>query len=474
VGAPDRGAGRACASCGRRLSRYNAGRYCQSCHHGGDDGAGRLAQWEWTAESGARLRELRLRRGMTQETLAGLAGISATMISMIESGTRPLNRLPRILGLAAALRVAPAEIIPGLETPAVPAGSETGLGAPESDNEGDVERRELLRLMGGVALSAPFSGHVEADALRRELDSTVNSPTTKADVAEWERATAQYSLESGVVPPALLLPELLADLEEAQLRWKEAPEPLRAPMARVCGQLSALAASNFFNSGDAMSARRYWRTALRIINLADDRLAQSQVYAFRASLALAENPSTALALAGDAISIADGTPCAGAASGSAVRAQALALLGDHRESERTLQDLTDAFSHLPEAATSSRLDGVGFSEQSMRFTEGWVHAYAGRVSDASKALGAGRSLVPDGHWIAIASWEASMAICLIRGGDPSEGSRHVVSSLGEIPPGFRQATIVRYSAVRALSTIPPGADNAPAVAEARELLRTGG
>jgi hypothetical protein len=264
----------------------------------------------------------------------------------------------------------------------------------------DVERRELLKIMGGMALAAPLSGRISADALRRELDSAINAPTTKADVEEWERVAAQYSTESGVIPPALLLPELLTDLDEALLRLKGAPEYLHGPMARACGQLSALTAANFFNAGSVRNAGRYWRTALRIIVRANDRPVQARLYAFRSSFALAENPSspsTALAFADDAISIADGTPCAGAASGYAMRASALALLGSHQESKKALHGLTNTFSRIPEAATSSHLDGVSFSQQNLHFTEGWVHAYAGRVSDASKALDTGRSMVPDGH-----------------------------------------------------------------------------
>jgi hypothetical protein len=316
-----------------------------------------------------------------------------------------------------------------------------------------------------MAVAAPLSGRVDADALRRGLDSALNIPTAKSDVEEWERVAVQYSAESGVVPPALLLPELLTDLDEALLRLKGSPEPLRGPMSRACGQLSALAAANFFNAGNERNARRYWRTALRIINQANDRPTQARLYAFRASFAFSEtpsSPSTALAFADDAIGIAGATPCAGAASGYATRANALALLGNHRESERALHQLTDTFGRMPEAATSSRLDGVGFSEQTLHFTEGWVHAYAGRVPDGTRALDAGRSMVPEGHWIATASWEASRAICLIRGGDPSEGARHVVRTLRAIPPGFQQTGNVLWSAARALEAVPAGAANMPA------------
>ena len=159
----------------------------------------------------------------------------------------------------------------------------------------------------------------------------VNAPTTKSDVEEWEHVATQYSVESGVIPPALLLPELLTDLNEALLRWTGAPESLSSPMARVCGQLGALAASNFYNAGNDRDARRYWRTSLRIMGQANDRPAQALMYAFRAGFSF--SPDAQLALADDAIDIADGIPCSGAASGYQLRAMALAQLGDHSESE---------------------------------------------------------------------------------------------------------------------------------------------
>jgi transcriptional regulator with XRE-family HTH domain len=453
---------------------------------------------KWTARE---VRALREALRMSSRDFAGRLGLSDRAVSKWESPTKPTvpradsqamldtmlakasdderARFERFLAddpaeAAEIIKPPPVEQIEISSSQTVANGyAPSGLAYADTLDVDDVERREILKIMGGMALAAPLSGHVNADALRRELDSTLNAPTTSSDVEEWERVAAQYSAESGVIPPARLLPELLTDLDEALLRLKGSPESLRGPMSRFCGQLSALAAANFYNGGDERNARRYWRTALRIINQAKDRPAQARLYAFRASFALSENPSspsTALTFADDAIGIAEGIPCAGAASGYATRANALALLGDHRESERTLHELTETFSRIPEAVTSSRLDGVSFSEQNMRFTEGWIYAYAGRVPDATKALDAGRSLVPDGHWIAIASWEASRAICLIRGGDPSEGARHVARTLQGIPSGFRQASIVRYSAVRALSAVPVGAANMPTVIEARELL----
>src|SRR5580704_16559062 len=60
---------------------------------------------------GARLRVLRRYRRMTQTQLGGLAGISGSLISMMETGSRPLDRRSQISALAAALRVSETDLV---------------------------------------------------------------------------------------------------------------------------------------------------------------------------------------------------------------------------------------------------------------------------------------------------------------------------------------------------------------------------
>ena len=62
---------------------------------------------------GTRLRILRRWRGMTQETLAGLAGLPRTYISMVEHGRRTLDRRSQIAALATALRVSETDLVGG-------------------------------------------------------------------------------------------------------------------------------------------------------------------------------------------------------------------------------------------------------------------------------------------------------------------------------------------------------------------------
>ena len=62
---------------------------------------------------GARLRTLRRWRGKTQTELAGLAGLSPSFISMVETGQRPLDRRSHIAALANALKVSEADLVGG-------------------------------------------------------------------------------------------------------------------------------------------------------------------------------------------------------------------------------------------------------------------------------------------------------------------------------------------------------------------------
>ncbi len=64
-------------------------------------------------DAGVRLRTARLRRGLTQTTLAGLACISPAYVSMIETGQRELTRVGDVVALADVLKVSPLYLADG-------------------------------------------------------------------------------------------------------------------------------------------------------------------------------------------------------------------------------------------------------------------------------------------------------------------------------------------------------------------------
>jgi transcriptional regulator with XRE-family HTH domain len=77
------------------------------------------------SNAGGSLRDLRRRRGLTQEVVADRAGISMSFLSMTERGQRRLTRIDHVNSLASVLRVAPSEIAPD----AFPGSGESGLAA---------------------------------------------------------------------------------------------------------------------------------------------------------------------------------------------------------------------------------------------------------------------------------------------------------------------------------------------------------
>ncbi len=103
---------RLCGKCGRALSRYNDAGYCSGCANAVLTLPGQVSTE--AEDIGARVRAIRLRRGLTQQVVAGLCGISAGYLSMLETGKRRVERYSLVTDLAVALQVAPAELVPGL------------------------------------------------------------------------------------------------------------------------------------------------------------------------------------------------------------------------------------------------------------------------------------------------------------------------------------------------------------------------
>jgi transcriptional regulator with XRE-family HTH domain len=71
-------------------------------------------------DAGVRLRELRLRRGMSQVALADLARVSPAFVSMVETGQRPLRSADHILALADVPKVSPFYLADGREDAPAP------------------------------------------------------------------------------------------------------------------------------------------------------------------------------------------------------------------------------------------------------------------------------------------------------------------------------------------------------------------
>jgi transcriptional regulator with XRE-family HTH domain len=118
---------------------------------------------------GRRLREIRSYRGLTQEELAGLSGVSNGQISRIESGERTITKRSTLEALANALKVSPTELSgrpyhPPAENPvdvhkvAIAA----ALDAYELGDDSEVQAREWLPVSADVVRLVDLM-QIEAD-----------------------------------------------------------------------------------------------------------------------------------------------------------------------------------------------------------------------------------------------------------------------------------------------------------------------
>src|SRR2546430_7709375 len=76
---------------------------------------------EWAI--GQRIASHRMRRGLTQQELAGLVGISLSLMKKIESGDRPVTRFSQLVLFAQALRVRDLRELTGVPLPLMPDGN---------------------------------------------------------------------------------------------------------------------------------------------------------------------------------------------------------------------------------------------------------------------------------------------------------------------------------------------------------------
>jgi transcriptional regulator with XRE-family HTH domain len=105
---------------------------------------------------GRRLRQVRHARGKSLAVIAGLAGISAPYLSMIERGERALDRRSLIVKLANALEIAPSDL--------------TGLPVPApADGDADANVDAVRQALMAVSLDRPGGQVLDLDVLRERV-----------------------------------------------------------------------------------------------------------------------------------------------------------------------------------------------------------------------------------------------------------------------------------------------------------------
>lgn len=149
---------------------------------------------------GRRVRELRAVRGLSQRALAGMAGMSQSNLSNIERGLQVAERKATLEALAAALRVAPSDL---MGQPFAPTSS------------GEVEGHAAVEALRGVIRDISL-GAVDPGFGAPDVDG---NGTLREDIARAERlkSAADYGA-LGVLVPALVARAHLLTSTSAEAR----------------------------------------------------------------------------------------------------------------------------------------------------------------------------------------------------------------------------------------------------------------
>jgi tetratricopeptide (TPR) repeat protein len=374
---------------------------------------------EAAAESsfGRELRQCRQAAGLSLRQLAARVGYDHSYLSQVERGRRP--------GSADLARLCDREL---------------GTGS---------------RLTGTY-----LRAHPKTPAAQRPV---VSGPPAASLAAVWDGLTSalagvdceETTGDLRSVPPARLLPELLADLQ--LLQAKGGRFGVRA------AELSVLVAETLIGLGELRAARRWWSAGRAFADSSGEVPVRSLVRAREAISGLAERRPLPqlLELAEESLGLAQQIPASGVQA-HAARARVLAQLGRRAEAHRALQELLSCSDALPLATTSPLGDLAPYE---VHAAEGRVCASLGYGTAGCLMLGRALELCPEQRIGERAQLELALAECLTLEGEVAAGLALAMRVLVELPAEWH--TYYLYDEARRVLT--SARDREPGLAAVRDL-----
>jgi len=351
--------------------------------------------------------------------------------------------------------------------------------SPGSEDDDDVLRRTMLRLIAdaGADVDSTFFGAV--DRIRRRMDDALLAgrvcPTM---IDRWEEISAGYARQYMTAPPLRLLCDVLLDFGDIRRMCAER-QPVESAERLCClaGRLAGLAGMVLTNLGDPRLARSFFRTARTAVDESGDRGLRAWVAAREALVPLYYgDPGEALGLATSAVDLAGRTLCVAGVMAPVVAARAAARMGgpgrrDALEQARGVLDRAhDVLADLP---ACNRADtAFGYTERQLYFHEGDTLIALGDCPGASRAFAhALRGYSPD-EFLDRTLIAVGQARCLLEAGEPEQALRLSQDALLRLPREHRPEIVLRAARLLGRSAAARHA-GLPALREYREALLTG-
>jgi tetratricopeptide (TPR) repeat protein len=341
-------------------------------------------------------------------------------------------------------------------------------GPAEAD---DVYRREVLRAaLAGAALGAAAPAIAALDAMRREMDRTLETThVSTATLERWDRAADDYAAAYQVTPPALLLADIANDFRDVQRLLQEPQQVrVRVGLCRAASRLAVLAGVCLSALGLDREARSWLHTAELAAVETEDVTLIGQAVARSAIVVLYYGaPAGALADATRAQQLLGRLPSPALVRALMVQGRAHARLGHVDQALAALERAGDVHRALPSAATADT--AFGYTERQCRWHLANGLTTLGLVEQAEPLQAQALAAYRPTEMLDPALIRLDQAAAIAHQGDPAEAADAAAAVWFALPADHQTGMVQRY-VLDLIGRMPAAAVDLPAVRSLRELV----
>ncbi|MEU4832328.1 helix-turn-helix transcriptional regulator [Streptosporangium sp. NPDC023615] len=413
---------------------------------------------------GAMLRNLRLKRGDTLDTIAGQINVDLSALGRWERGDQlapvdAVERLDKVFGTAGILMALHALAVSTKSGPAPLAGSPDLPDPVDMDNV----RRSLLLGAAAAGASTLLPG---LERLRTIVNAQLGGPS----LTDWEELASEYG--HGVIsrPLAETIRDLSMDVLSLQQTLADVPSRDAVGWARVNARMTFLLAHALGLAGETRESRHWWNAARRAAEQTGENEVVAAAHAWEAVQALYENRplNVVLRRADTAIGLTEKRPGRATAEALCARAYALTLMGDRQGALASLERQADVFTKLPDDVTRATLNSEGWGEPRLLHTRSLVLTTLGDPA-APFAQQEALNAYPQQHTRQIAQIGLHRAASAVRDGSVDEGLDAAASIVESLGPG-NVTQFVRHVAHGVADAVPVRRETKSAITQFRERL----